>query len=74
MYRSRPLDVVYVDKANAGPEDGSQADPYNTILEGYLAAGNGSTISIRSATYTEGALFLTKRVRLTATGGTVIID
>jgi Sortilin, neurotensin receptor 3, len=74
MYRSRPLDVVYVDQANNGSEDGSVENPYNTVGEGVGAAGNGTTVSIRSATYTAGAILLNKRGTIAATGGTVIIQ
>jgi hypothetical protein len=74
MYRSRPLDIVYVDQANNGSEDGSSANPYNTVGEGYGAAGNGTTVSIRSATYAAGAITLNKRGTIVATGGSVIIQ
>ena len=74
MYRARPLDIVYVDLANAGFEDGTQANPYDTVLEGINGAGNGTMISIESATYDEAPITFFKRGRVVATGGVVRIE
>jgi photosystem II stability/assembly factor-like uncharacterized protein len=73
LYRSRPLDTVYVDQANVGAEDGTQAHPYNTVGEGIAACGNGTTLSIRTATYTEGTNLFDRSGLVVATGGTVTI-
>ena len=73
MYRARPLSIVYVDQANAGSEDGSQAHPYNTVSEGIGAMGNGTTLSIRTATYTEGAKTFNRAGLVIATGGNVVV-
>lgn len=73
MYRSRPLDAVYVDQAYSGPEDGSMTRPYNTITEGIAASGNGTNLSIRSATYAEGTALFNRRGLVVATGGTVTV-
>lgn len=73
FFRARPLSVVYVDKNNVGSEDGTQANPYNSVLEGILASGNGSTLSIQANTYTEGALFSDRAGLWVSTGGTTIV-
>jgi photosystem II stability/assembly factor-like uncharacterized protein len=73
LWRVRTLPIVYVDEANIGFEDGTQADPYDTVGEGYNAAGHGSTISIRAADYVEGPRTLSKRLRVIATNGLVRI-
>jgi hypothetical protein len=73
MYQSRPLDIVYVDQANGGSEDGTQLHPYNTIGEGIAASGNGTTLSIRTASYVEGANLFDRSGLVVATGGTVTI-
>jgi hypothetical protein len=73
MYESRPLDVVYVDGSNPGFEDGSATFPYDTVGEGIAASGNGSALSVRAGTYTEGSLLFDRRGTVTATGGTVTV-
>lgn len=73
MYVSRPLDLVYVDGAHVGSEDGSQARPYDTVGEGIAASGNGTALSVRTGTYVEGSLLFDRRGTVTATGGTVVV-
>lgn len=73
MYRARPLDIVYVDFRNASTEDGTLANPYNTVGEGLGAAGSGTTLSIANGTYTEGAMLFNKPGLTQATGGTVVV-
>lgn len=73
MYRCRPLDVVWVDIANGGAEDGTQQRPYDTIGEGIAASGHGTTLSVRTGTYTEGAVLFDRRGVTNATGGTVVV-
>ncbi|MES2931558.1 MAG: immunoglobulin-like domain-containing protein [Patescibacteria group bacterium] len=41
----------YVDDSNAGTEDGTFAQPFNTIEEGVTAAGVGETVSIANGAY-----------------------
>lgn len=73
MFRSRPLDIVYVDWANGGIEDGSAAHPYNTVREGISASGNGTTLSLRAGTYTEGTNTFDRVGPIVVTGGTVVV-
>lgn len=73
MFLSRPLDVVYVDWANGGVEDGSAGNPYNTVGEGIAATGNGTTLSLRSGTYTEGTNTFDRIGPIVVTGGTVVV-
>lgn len=72
MYRTRPLIVVYVDAAHTGCETGSIVCPFNTVLEGYDAAGHGTTISIKSGSYNE-VITLEKRMMIATPTGTVVI-
>jgi hypothetical protein len=46
-------DPVYVDRSNSGLEDGSQTNPYNTVLEGAETALPGGTVLIKPGTYPE---------------------
>ena len=73
MYRTRPLSVVYVDFSYDGEEEGTFSRPFDSVSEGIDAAGNGTTISIRSATYDEGPITFFKSGRVIATGGLVRI-
>lgn len=73
MFQSRPLDVVYVDQANVGQEDGTLSHPYNTVSEGLAACGNGTTLSIKAATYTEGAKLFDRAGLVQATGGSAVV-
>jgi hypothetical protein len=52
---------VYVDASNVGAEDGSQANPYNTIQEGVNAAPINGTVNVAAGTYTEsGQIVISK--------------
>ncbi len=73
MYRTRPLSVVYVDFSYDGEEEGTFTRPFDSVWEGIDAAGNGTTISIRAATYDEGPITFFKSGRVIATGGLVRI-
>jgi hypothetical protein len=63
----------HVDWANGGIEDGSPANPYNTVREGIEASGNGTTLSIRAGTYTEGANTFDRIGPIAVTGGAVVV-
>ena len=73
MYRTRPLSVVYVDFFYDGEEEGTFTRPFDSVTEGIDAAGNGTTISIKAATYDEAPITFFKRGRVIATGGLVRI-
>lgn len=75
MYRTRPFSTVYVDQAYGGPEEGTLAQPFDTIAEGIGAAGHGTTISIQTGDYNNpGTTTFFKRGRVTARGGAVRIE
>lgn len=76
MYRVRPYVVVNVDWRNgSGTEDGSLANPFNTVGEGNNAAGHGTNIQIRAGTYDEpSATVFLKRGTINAVGGIVRIQ
>lgn len=48
---SAQADTIYVDASNVGLEDGSLANPWNTIQEGVTDALDGDTIMIAAGTY-----------------------
>jgi pectin methylesterase-like acyl-CoA thioesterase len=48
----------YVDDDNAGFEDGSQANPYNTITEAVNAADDGDIIMVANGNYNENVNIL----------------
>jgi len=73
-FTKTPRSPVYVDLANNGYEDGSAADPWNTVREGYGAVIPSGTVYIKPGTYPE-ALTLSKPATLQrdGTSGTVTI-
>ncbi len=75
MWRCKPLLSVYVDQDNtSGIENGSSALPYNTLQEGYDAAGNGTALHIDGGTYNETPFIFKKRFgKLIITNGPVLI-
>ncbi len=73
FYECRPLETVYVDIVNSGPEDGTIFSPYNTFGEGYGFIGNGSTLIVGDGEYVEDNLVMKKRIKLQGMGGPVII-
>ncbi len=74
MFRCSPLPIVYVDLANGGPEDGTVADPWNTVGEAESNRGPGATISVEAGTYGESSLVLDKRGTFVAPSGLVRIQ
>jgi len=73
MWKTRPMNTVYVDRANTGAEDGTIFFPYNTISEGVDAAGNGTTINITDGDYNEsGTILVGKRVDIVVEGSVTI--
>jgi hypothetical protein len=74
MHRIRAPVTVFVDKAFVGSELGTLAQPFNTVSEALDLAGNGSSISIKGATYDEpGQTTFNRRGFVSATEGTVTI-
>jgi hypothetical protein len=75
MFRTRLLVIVHVDWRNEGGlEIGTLDHPYGTVTEGFIAAGNGSTISIALGDYDEVApadppFVMQKRVKLVKPAG-----
>ena len=76
MYSTRPLVAVYVDVANAGNsgQDGSEANPYQSLNQAQQAAGHGTAITVEGGTYQEvNGLEIKKRGVLQTRNGAVII-
>ena len=68
--------IIYVD-VNATPAgNGTQASPFTTIFDGYVAATNGDTVLVAPGTYQETLLILGKSIAIESTEGpdTTIID
>jgi hypothetical protein len=66
------INVVWVDFDYVGPEDGSEARPYNSVFQAESAAANHYTMKIRSGTSTEAGM-LSKRGEIQAIDGVVRI-
>jgi len=64
--------VVYVNWANTGCENGTQAYPFNTVTEAYDRAASDAVVYIQAGTYPETGHFA-KPMRLQAQGGLVRI-
>lgn len=73
MYITHPRIIIYVDRLAPSGGDGSYAQPYRTITEALNAAGHGTIISIAEGTYDEAPMTISKKGKLKATLGTVII-
>ena len=66
---------VYVDVGNnTGVEDGSQANPYNTIQEGVNDASAGDTVGVAAGTYVERVSISTNLNMIGIGADTTIID
>jgi len=64
--------VVFVDSANAGPQDGTVANPFNTIAQGRNNSVAGGTVVTTAGSYNERLTF-TNPLTLRAVLGTVTI-
>jgi hypothetical protein len=70
-----PAASIYVDAANVtGTEDGTPANPYNTIQEGIDNASQGDRVMVASGLYTETVLMGDDISVLGAGAATTIID
>ena len=58
---------VYVNRNNAGTEDGSSSYPWNTVTEGYASVQPQGTVYIAAGNYGE-AMFLGKACTLLRQG------
>lgn len=67
-----PGEVVFVDKNNTGPADGTSEHPFNTVMEGVNALFWGGDVWIRPGTYAE-TMTINKAMTIRSTGGTVTI-
>jgi hypothetical protein len=63
---------VYVDFRNLGPEDGSQAHPYNTAQEGVNVVSPGGAVIISAGSYAEDFV-VNRPATIVASDGTVTI-
>ena len=59
--------TIYIDATNQGPEDGSEAKPFNTIQEGIDAAESGDTVQVAAGIY-EGAIRFKDGITLQGAG------
>jgi hypothetical protein len=76
MWVTRPLVSIWVDAANAGSpgQDGSQANPYQSVNQAEQAAGHGTDRFIQAGTYDEvNGLELKKRGVVRSQGGSAVI-
>jgi nitrous oxidase accessory protein NosD len=60
--------ILYVDVSHTGTEDGSQANPYNTITEAVTNASAGDTVIVSGGTYAENVA-VDKRLIIRAKSG-----
>jgi hypothetical protein len=74
LFRATVQTAIYVDGDYAGPESGTQSQPFNTVQEGVGAAANGTDMYIHADTYDEsGVTQFDKRGDIRATDGTATI-
>jgi photosystem II stability/assembly factor-like uncharacterized protein len=66
-------DVVFVNRANTGSEDGTFEHPFNTVAEGRDHSAPGGILVIITGNYPESNLTFTRALTLKALRGTVII-
>lgn len=60
--------TIFVNASNVGVENGTLANPYNTIQEGVNAAVNGDTVSVAAGLYEEQVDFLGKNISVIGAG------
>jgi len=65
-------EIIYVDGAYTGTEDGSAKQPFNTVAEGVSALSSGGLLVIKNGSYSE-TMTLNKRMDVWAADGEVII-
>jgi hypothetical protein len=73
---SQPNSWVYVDKNHGAPEEGTLANPYNTLVEGRNALSPGGALLIKTGTYNgSGNVPITFTIRTVICGyaGDVVI-
>lgn len=63
---------TYVDRSNTGTEDGTLADPFNTVQEGVAAVRDGGDVVITGGNYDE-AVVITRKMELRGVSGVVTI-
>jgi hypothetical protein len=68
MFLKHYTHVIRVDASNSGPQDGTPAHPFQTMLAAADLAWDGAEIRVRAGTY-PGPVTIANRVRLTAEGG-----
>ncbi len=66
-------DTIYVDAAFVGTEDGSAANPFDTIGEAITHASASDTINVAAGIYAE-SLSVNKEISIIGAGSTTIID
>jgi hypothetical protein len=72
VYLKHYTEVIYVDGAYTGTEEGTPDQPFNTIGEAYNLAWDGQRLKIKAGSFPE-SLSLSKRIEVLTTGGTVAI-
>lgn len=74
IYLKHYSGIIHVDDAHTGNEYGSPSQPFKTISKAYnhYPIWDGAQMKIKAGFYPE-SLILSKRIRLIAEGGTVII-
>jgi len=65
-------EIIYVDGAYTGTENGSAKQPFNTIAEGVSAVSSGGLLCIKSGSYNEIITF-DKKMDVWPTDGTVTV-
>lgn len=66
-------DDVWVDIGNAGTERGTQADPWDELIEAYFGVPDGGVVHIVSGSYPAFDFTRSRAMTLTAEGGVVVI-
>ncbi len=72
VYIKHYTEVISVDAAYAGDEEGTPGKPFNTVTKAYALAWDGQRIQVRAGSYPE-RLRLAKHIAMGAAGGTAVI-